>query len=150
MEFQKVLGIRFVEAHDDGITIELPIKPDFINGAGVVHGGICATLVDAAAGGGIHNVIGRTSRMTTIELKINYLRPIVEGTLTARSKVVKAGRTICVANVDVFDDDHSQIAVALVTYMRLGPISPEQVEKRKAQPEVFGGGWAEDDSIVGS
>ncbi len=150
MVFQKMLGIRFVEAHDDGITIELPIKPEFINGAGVVHGGVCATLVDAAAGGGIHKVIGRTSRMTTIELKINYLRPIGKGTLTARARVVKAGRTICVANVDVFDDGRRQIAVALVTYMRLGPMTPEQVERRKSEPEVFGSGWAEDDSIGGS
>ena len=150
MVFQKMLGIRFVEAHEDGITIELEIKPEFINGAGVVHGGVCATLVDAAAGGGIHNVIGRTSRMTTVELKVNYLRPVVEGKLTARARVVKAGRTICVANVDVFDDEQRQIAVALVTYMRLGPMTPEQVERRKAQPEVFGEGWAEDDSVGGT
>ena len=150
MIFQKMLGICFKEAHDDGVTLTLPIKPEFINGAGVLHGGVCATLADACAGGGIHNVIGRTSRMTTVELKINYLRPVVEGTLTARAKVVKAGNTICVANVDIFDDQDKQIGVARVTYMLLGPMTPEQVERRKSRPEVFGEAWGKDDSVSSS
>ena len=53
------------------------------------------------------------------------------------------------ANVDIFDDEQRQIAVALVTYMRLGPMTREQVDRRKTQPDVFGEGWAEDDSIGG-
>jgi uncharacterized protein (TIGR00369 family) len=60
-----------------------------------------------------------------VELKINYLRPISEGRMVAKARVVKVGKTLCVAGVDLFDGDGNQLAVALVTYMLLGERRPD-------------------------
>ena len=67
--------------HEDGATLRLPLKREHQNGAGVVHGGVTATLADAAVGVALTKVLKR--RGTTIELKINYLEPAVDGELRA-------------------------------------------------------------------
>ena len=56
---------------------------------------------------------------TTAEMKINYLRPIAGDKVTARDYVLRAGKALCVARVDVFVDQRRLAAVALVTYMLL-------------------------------
>ena len=67
----------------------------------------------------------RKYNIATIEMKINYLRPIVEGTIVARAHVIKTGKRVCVVRVDVFDGDKNAIAVALVTYAILSRRKPE-------------------------
>ena len=52
---------------------------------------------------------------TTIELKVNYLKPAVEGELVARSYIIRAGKRVCVGRVEVHcGEDH--VATALMTY----------------------------------
>jgi len=116
MPFNHLLGIQLVEEHDDGVTIEMPIREELLNSNGVVHGGATASLVDAALGIAItQKWKGRLT--STIEMKLNYLRPAREGTLTARSHFVKTGKSIIVGTVDVVDDAGQGIAFGLLTYM---------------------------------
>lgn len=116
MPFNDLLGIRLVEEHEDGVTIEMPIREDLHNGYHVLHGGATATLVDAALGIAITRKW--PDRLTsTVEMKLNYLRPAVSGTLTARSRFVKTGRTLIVGTVDVTDDAGRGVAFGLLTYM---------------------------------
>ncbi len=88
--FNKALGMKIVELHEDGATLRLPIRPEHSNGSGRTHGGVIATLADAAVGVAITKVLKR--RGTTIEPKINYLNPATEGELSARSYVLRAGK----------------------------------------------------------
>lgn len=111
--FNHVLGIRIAEFHEDGATLRLPLKPEHQNGAGVVHGGVTATLADAAVGVAMTKVLKR--RGTTIELKINYLAPAVEGELRARSHILRAGRRVLVARVEVHCGA-THVAEALLTF----------------------------------
>ena len=53
------------------------------------------------------------------ELKINYVLPVTSRKVRARSHFLHIGKTLCVARVDVFDDQKNLAAVALVTYMIL-------------------------------
>ena len=111
--FNKALGMKIVELHEDGATLRLPLRPEHSNGAGVTHGGVIATLADAAVGVTITKVLKR--RGTTIELKINYLRPAIEGELRARSYILREGKRTLVSRVEVFcGDDH--VAEALMTF----------------------------------
>lgn len=122
MPFNDLLGIRLVEDHDDGVTIEMPIREDLLNLNGVVHGGATASLVDAALGIAITRKWA--DRLTsTVEMKLNYLRPAREGKLIARSRFVKTGKTIVVGTVDVVDESGAGIAFGLLTYMLTGPRS---------------------------
>ena len=117
--FNQYLGIRVANQHRDGITIECRVRKELLNFAGVLHGGVTATLADVAVGQALAKRLGRFGASTTAELKINYLRPIAGRKVTARSHLLRIGKTLCIARVDVFDDQKNLAAVALVTYMRL-------------------------------
>ncbi|MCU1275956.1 MAG: hypothetical protein JWO48_3387 [Bryobacterales bacterium] len=95
------------------------MRKELLNFAGVLHGGVTATLADVAVGQALAKRLGRFGASTTAELKINYLRPITGRKVTARSHLLRVGKTLCIARVDVFDDQRNLAAVALVTYMRL-------------------------------
>ena len=97
--FNRLVGIEFGAYHDDGVTLTLPVASTHLNGAGVVHGGVMLTLADAALGFGIARSVG--GRCTTVEIKINYLRPVTEGVLSARSRIIRKGRSLVVARAEV-------------------------------------------------
>jgi acyl-CoA thioesterase len=119
MNFNELLGIEVTGRHPDGVTIECPVRPDLLNGAGVLHGGVTATVADAAMGIGLSHVLGKGRPITTVEMKINYLRPVTEGKLVARSYVLRVGKTLSTGRVDLFDAQQTPVGVALLTYMLL-------------------------------
>jgi uncharacterized protein (TIGR00369 family) len=114
--FNEYLGIRILRKHKNGVTVECRMRKELLNFAGVLHGGVTATLADVAVG---QALMQRGHRTTTVELKINYLRPITGSKLTARSHLLRIGKTLSTARVDVYDDNRNLAAVALVTYMLL-------------------------------
>jgi uncharacterized protein (TIGR00369 family) len=61
----------------------------------------------------------RGRQCTTVELKISYLRPVTGRKVTARSHLLRIGKTLCIGQVDVFDQEKKLAAVAIVTYMLL-------------------------------
>jgi uncharacterized protein (TIGR00369 family) len=119
MPFNKLLGVRIVRRHADGVTIECKLREELLNIAGVVHGGVLASMADTAMGIGLHNHFGGRRPITTTELKINYLRPVKHGKAVARSHILRAGKNLCVGRVDLFDAERKLVAVAIVTYMLL-------------------------------
>lgn len=119
MAFNSLLGIRLVRAHAGGVTIECKLRPELMNGAGVLHGGVTATLADAAVGIALVLRLGRPGAATTVEMKLNYLRPVASGKVTARAHLLKVGSTLCCGRVDMYDDARRMVATALVTYLIL-------------------------------
>ena len=120
MPFNHHLGVRVSAVHRDGLTVECPLRPELMNGMGVLHGGVTSTLADIAVGMGIIAVTGGKRRATTVELKINYLRPVSDGKVVrARSRIRRIGNTTAVGTVDLFDAQRNLVGLALVTYMLL-------------------------------
>ena len=117
--FNHLLGFELVRTHRDGLTIQCRVRPELLNNAGSLHGGVTASIADAAVGTALHHRFAGTRRFTTIELKVNYFRPVTEGRLLARSRLVRVGSTICVGQVDLADDQRRSVGVAIVTYMIL-------------------------------
>jgi len=93
--FNAQVGIRLVRLHKDGVTIECPLRPELFNGAGVLHGGVTATLADVAVGIALAAHLGRSRAATTVEMKINHLRPVTHGKMAARSHLLKVGSRLC-------------------------------------------------------
>ena len=116
-EFQ--LGLIVSRRHADGVTCRLPLHPGLFNSEGAVHGGIIATVADEVSWHAILHQLGSPAKMTTAELKVNYLRPIAGQSLTARGIVLKLGRMLMVTRVDIFDEQRKLAAHATVTYARL-------------------------------
>jgi acyl-CoA thioesterase len=117
--FHSLVGLRLLRLHKDGVTIGCTLRDELRNGSGVLHGGVSATLADVAVGTALSRYLGRTRAATTVELKINYLRPVQDGKVTARSYLLRVGKTLCTARVDILDSSRKVAAVALVTYMIL-------------------------------
>jgi acyl-CoA thioesterase len=118
MRFNQLVGIRLVRIHKDGVTIDCKLRPELMNAHGMLHGGVTATMADAAVGIAITTRMGRPAA-TTVEMKLNYLRPVAGGKITARAYLLRMGSTLCVGRVDLFDDSKELVAAALVTYMLL-------------------------------
>lgn len=127
MPFEDTLALRVLRKHKDGVTITCPLRPDYVNSHGVLHGGVIASIADEAAWHAmIHAYKGRHNA-TTSELKINYLRPIAGSKVTARAYAVRAGKTLFVSRIDLFDADKRLAAIGVVTYMLLPNSKPAPV-----------------------
>lgn len=119
MPFSSLVGLRVVRLHPDGVTIQCQVRDELRNSAGVLHGGVAATLADAAVGFALAHHFGGRRPMTTTEMKINYLRAVGEGKLLGRSHLLRVGKHLCIGRVDMFDSARKLAAVAIVTYMLL-------------------------------
>jgi uncharacterized protein (TIGR00369 family) len=119
MPFNQLVGLRVLRRHPDGVTIACQLSDRLRNSAGVMHGGVLATLADAAVGIGLASHFGGRRPVTTTEMKINYLRPIQDGKIVARSHLLRVGKRLCVGRVDMLDAKRQLAAVAIVTYIRL-------------------------------
>jgi len=119
--FNAHVGLRLVRLYKDGVTIECRLRPELMNGAGVLHGGVTAALADVAVGMALARHLGRPRAATTVEMKINDLRPVVHGKVTARAHLVKVGARLCCGRVEICDAEKRPVAAALITYMILNP-----------------------------
>jgi uncharacterized protein (TIGR00369 family) len=89
------------------------------NPLGTLHGGVYTDLADVAMGMAFAATLGAEETFTTVELKINFLRGVRQGRLTAEARVVKAGRSIAYVECDVSDDQQRLVARASSTCLRL-------------------------------
>ena len=118
--FNRLLGMRVSRLHPDGITIECKADARLANLSGLLHGGVGAALADVAVGMAIQRHLGGRRVTTTVEMKINYFRPVKKGRVFARSRLLRVGSTLCVGRVDIEDEQRRAVATALLTYMLLG------------------------------
>ena len=86
---------------------------------GTLHGGVLCDIADAAMGMALASLLDEGESFTTLELKINFLRPFWSGRLRAVGRVVRPGRTISLAECDVLDDQERLVARASSTCMTL-------------------------------
>ena len=117
--FAKLLGIKLDAIEPGDATLSLQIRDEFKQNAGVVHGGVIASLIDSATAFAIIPLLNPGERTTTVDLTISYLRPLVSGVVVARAKVIRAGRRIIATSAELFDDGGNLSATALSTYIRL-------------------------------
>jgi len=117
--FNHLLGIQISRAHADGVTLHCKVKKELLNSNRVLHGGVSASIADAAVGVAIQHRFAGKRAITTVELKVNYFRPVSEGTLFARARLLRVGATLCVGQVDMTDDKKNLVGVAIVTYIFL-------------------------------
>jgi uncharacterized protein (TIGR00369 family) len=89
------------------------------NPMGTLHGGILCDLADAAMGSAMATTLEAGQSYTTLELSINFLKPIRSGTLTAEGRVVKRGRRVGLTECDVVDEKGSLVARAKSTCLVL-------------------------------
>lgn len=89
------------------------------NPMGTLHGGILCDLADAAMGTAWGSTLGPGESYTTVELKINFMRPVWRATLTADARVIGGGRTVGLTECRVTDEKGRLVAHATSTLLTL-------------------------------
>lgn len=104
------MGFRDVEVSADRLVLEVDNRPDLANSRGALQGGLTATLIDIAAGRLAGGLVGEDQDVTTADMTVHFLAPIVEGPARAVATVVRAGKRIIVTSVDVTDTGRKRLA----------------------------------------
>jgi uncharacterized protein (TIGR00369 family) len=115
----ELIGFRPVAIGSGEAVVELEASRRHTNPMGTLHGGILCDLADAAMGIAYASTLETGESFTTLELKINFLRPIWHATLRATGRVVTRGRTVGLVECDVVDEHGQLVARASSTCMTL-------------------------------
>jgi uncharacterized protein (TIGR00369 family) len=115
----ETLGIEIVEVAPGRAVVEMTVDERHANPLGTLHGGILCDLADAAMGLAFSSTLEAEETFTTVELKINLLKPIWRARLRATSTIKRRGRTIGLVLADVTDEKGSLVAHATSTCLLL-------------------------------
>jgi len=94
------LGIRTTQVGPGTMTAELDVRVDLLNPFGSAHGGTLAALADHVLGAVLYPLIPRGAWAATTELKLNFLAPVRDAILQARSEVISLTRRTAVVRID--------------------------------------------------
>jgi uncharacterized protein (TIGR00369 family) len=114
-----LVGFRLLSAEGGRAVWELAAGPQHANPMGTLHGGVLCDIADAAMGMALGSTLTDGESFTTLELKINFLRPYWSGTLRAEGRVVRPGRTVSLVECDVLDEQGRLVARASSTCLTL-------------------------------
>jgi uncharacterized protein (TIGR00369 family) len=104
------LGMRDVVDSAERLVIEMDNRPDLTNIRGALQGGLVATLIDIAAGRLAERHVGPDQSVTTADLNVHFLAPVVVGPARAEATIVRAGKRLIVTAVDVIDVGRDRLA----------------------------------------
>jgi uncharacterized protein (TIGR00369 family) len=105
-----LIGFTVSEAGDGRTVVLLEAGQQHFNPMGTLHGGILCDIADTAMGIAFASTLAPDESFTTVELKINYLRPVREAKLRAEGRVVQRGRTVGYVECEVTDERGRLIA----------------------------------------
>ena len=117
------LGFELEDFGDGHVKIVCTPQEFHYNPYGMVHGGLAATLLDTATGCAIQTRLPAGAGYATLNLAVNYLRPITTDTGAIRcvGKVVSMGRTVAVSEAEVIDESERVLARATATCLLINP-----------------------------
>ena len=103
----KTLNFFLLEAEEGRVVFQGTPTFDFYNPIGTVHGGWAATLLDSCMGCAIHSTLKKGYGYTTVELKINMVRPMSDktGPVRAEGKVIHPGRQVATSEGRLYGPD---------------------------------------------
>jgi uncharacterized protein (TIGR00369 family) len=115
----RLIGFEAKDIADGRATVVLTAGPQHANPMGTLHGGILCDIADAAMGLAFASTLAPEESFTTVELKINFFRPVWQAQLRAEGMVVRRGGTIGYVECTVTDDKNQLVAKAASTCMVL-------------------------------
>jgi len=121
------MAMRLAVIDFDTADIELETRRFHHQPYGIVHGGVLATLIDTATFWAVFLRIPEDAGLVNIDLKLNYLKPVIDERLRAEGRTIRSGKSISYAEAKVFDEKNELIAHGTSTLMTL----PEKGLKSK-------------------
>jgi uncharacterized protein (TIGR00369 family) len=130
--FNRLLGIQLDELSPERVLMSLPMKDELIGNFmhGILHGGVISSILDVAGGAMAligaferHQHLSGTERMTrlsklgTIDLRVDYLRPGRGKHFIASAVLLRSGNKVAVVRSELHSDDGTLVAVGTGTYL---------------------------------
>ena len=128
-----LIGFTLTAIEPGRAVVEFEATARHANPLGTLHGGVLCDIADAAMGMAYGSTLEEEETFTTLEMKINFLKPVWNARLQAVGRVVKRGRTIGVVECDVIDENQQLVARASCTCMTL---RGEQAQGRQSVTEM--------------
>jgi uncharacterized protein (TIGR00369 family) len=124
----ELVGFEPAEVEEGRVVFECTPAECHYNPIGVVHGGLACTLFDSAMGCAVHTMLPAGVGYTTVELKVNFLRPITlnTGRLLCEGTTIHVGGHIATAEARLLDTSGKLYGHATTTCMIFRNQSPEQ------------------------
>jgi uncharacterized protein (TIGR00369 family) len=119
--FIAFLGLKVTEADParEQVTMTCVMRPEFERGKGTGqwHGGPIAAIIDTV--GDYALIMALRRGLPTVNFRVDYLRPAIKTALTTTARVRRAGKSVGVVDVDVFNDQKALVAIGRATYSTL-------------------------------
>ena len=116
--FNKLLGMKLVSLGPGRAKMELAFRPEFIGDPfrPALHGGVIAALLDTCGGVAVFTTLsGPDDRTSTVDLRVDFLRPGRQEMLLAQARVVRAGNRVAVVDLCAYHPDAQDTPVATGT-----------------------------------
>ncbi|WDP89353.1 MAG: PaaI family thioesterase [Desulfobacter sp.] len=113
------MRMALTEISFDACTVEMALARCHLQPYGIVHGGVLATLIDTATFWAAFLRLPQEDGLVNVDLKLNYLKPVVNGMLTAEGRCLRPGRTISYAEARVVDEEGALVAHGTSSLMAL-------------------------------
>jgi len=111
------LGLQLEAAGTGWARMRIDLRPEVMNPFGAAHGGTVSALIDSAAGSAVAaGTLPDDRIMGTIDMQVHFLERAAGTTLIAEGRMVRAGKAIAIAQVDVRNDAGSLVAMGTATF----------------------------------
>jgi uncharacterized protein (TIGR00369 family) len=114
--YPQFLGMEVEELRQDYARMRLPYRPEFRQPAGVVHGGVIASLIDTVVVPAVGSGYDEPRQLFTIDVQIRFLAAIVDDDLVAEGWVSQRGRQIVFCDAEVRNGAGALAATGTLTY----------------------------------
>lgn len=108
--FNRVLGIQIVELGEGHATLSVDYRPELVGDPKrpALHGGVISALIDTSGGAAVWTTIGEHDRISTIDMRVDYLRPAPLERILATADVIRVGNRVGVATIRVYPASRPQ------------------------------------------
>lgn len=114
--YAHLLSLELTEVVRGAAVVSLTLRPELTRMEGIMHGGALVSLADTAAAFAVLSLLAPNEQTVTVDLTFHFLRPVRRGRVNAHARVLRAGRRLVTAAIEVFDETPELVATALTTY----------------------------------
>jgi uncharacterized protein (TIGR00369 family) len=116
--FYTTLGLEILEIGEGRASFEININQNLTQN-GMVHGGVIASLIDSSCACAAFSLIYPNGYITTIDLQVEFLKPVSNGKLLGKAKCIKAGKNIFFCKAKVWDEKNNLISTGSSQLLRI-------------------------------
>lgn len=117
--FVRLMGMKLLSAAGGKSVMQCRVRNVLRNSAGTLQGGVMGALVDISVATALRPLMPPHTRSTTVEYKVNFLKPAAEGVVTASGAILRLGKTIAVGATEIRNAAGDLVAIGSATFYLL-------------------------------